>query len=130
MPRFERPRRPGRVRRAGPATGRSTRRCPGRSWRCRAGQALPSVDEAFGLVLVESLAAGTPVVAARSGACPEIVTDDLIGRLFEPDAADDPERWTDMGIIAGAGLVAGLPAGQSPTSSAGGEQLASTGASG
>ncbi len=53
---------------------------------------LPSVDEAFGLVLVESLAAGTPVVAARSGACPEIVTDDAIGRLFEPDDADDLAR--------------------------------------
>lgn len=46
---------------------------------------LPAVDEAFGLVLVESLAAGTPVVACRSGACPEIVTAPRLGRLFEPD---------------------------------------------
>ncbi|WP_430679435.1 hypothetical protein [Mesorhizobium album] len=28
--------------------------------------------------------------------------------LLWPDAPDDPERWADMGIIAGAGLVAGL----------------------
>ncbi|MBN9550273.1 MAG: hypothetical protein J0H31_15665 [Alphaproteobacteria bacterium] len=28
--------------------------------------------------------------------------------LIWPDAADDPERWADMSIIAGAGLVAGL----------------------
>ena len=50
---------------------------------------LPADDEAFGLVLVESLAAGTPVVAARSGACPDIVDDPRVGRLFEPgDAAD------------------------------------------
>jgi phosphatidylinositol alpha-mannosyltransferase len=46
---------------------------------------LPAVHEAFGLVLVESLAAGTPVVAARSGAVPEIVTSKGIGALFEPD---------------------------------------------
>jgi phosphatidylinositol alpha-mannosyltransferase len=46
---------------------------------------LPAVEEAFGLVLVESLAAGTPAVAARSGACPEILDSESIGRLFEPD---------------------------------------------
>lgn len=46
---------------------------------------LPSVDEAFGLVLIESLAAGTPVVAAHSGASAEIVTNSAIGRLFGPD---------------------------------------------
>jgi hypothetical protein len=28
--------------------------------------------------------------------------------LIWPDAADDPERWADTGIIAAAGLVAGL----------------------
>ena len=52
---------------------------------------LPAVEEAFGLVLVEALAAGTPVVAARSGAGPEIVTDE-VGSLFEPDDADDLVR--------------------------------------
>jgi glycosyltransferase involved in cell wall biosynthesis len=49
---------------------------------------LASLWEAQGLVLTESLAAGTPVVAARSGACPEIVSSDRVGRLFE---ADDEE---------------------------------------
>jgi glycosyltransferase involved in cell wall biosynthesis len=53
---------------------------------------LPSLNEAFGLVLLESLSAGTPVVAARSGGCPEVVTDDAVGRLFEPDDAADLER--------------------------------------
>jgi phosphatidylinositol alpha-mannosyltransferase len=53
---------------------------------------LPSVEEAFGLVLIESLAAGTPVVGARSGSVPEIVTDERLGRIFEPDDADDMAR--------------------------------------
>ena len=48
---------------------------------------LPSIEEGFGVALVEALAAGTPVVAARSGAGPEIVTDE-VGRLFEPDRRD------------------------------------------
>jgi phosphatidylinositol alpha-mannosyltransferase len=53
---------------------------------------LASVDEALGLVLAESLAAGTPVVAARSGGCPEIVSDERVGRLFAPDDEDDLVR--------------------------------------
>jgi glycosyltransferase involved in cell wall biosynthesis len=48
---------------------------------------LPAIWEPFGLVLVESLASGTPVVAARSGACPEIVDRPQVGWLFEEDDA-------------------------------------------
>lgn len=60
---------------------------------------LPAVDEPFGLVLIESLAAGTPVVAARSGACPEILGDDeWIGRQFEPDDAADLVRAMDEAL--------------------------------
>jgi len=53
---------------------------------------LPSNDEAFGLVLVESLAAGTPIVASRSGGAAEIVADQRVGRAFAPDDPDDLER--------------------------------------
>lgn len=37
--------------------------------------AVPSVGEAFGLVALEGMAAGVPVVAARSGALPEVLGD-------------------------------------------------------
>ncbi len=63
-----------------------------RAYRRAAVTVLPSDDEAFGLVLIESLAAGTPVVAARAGGCVEIVTDDGLGRLFEPGDAGDLAR--------------------------------------
>ncbi|MDQ3571554.1 MAG: glycosyltransferase family 4 protein [Actinomycetota bacterium] len=46
---------------------------------------LPAVGEAFGLVLVESLVAGTPVVAASDGGAAEIVDSGVVGRLFAPD---------------------------------------------
>jgi glycosyltransferase involved in cell wall biosynthesis len=43
---------------------------------------LPSSSEAFGLVLAESLACGTPVVGHADGAIPEVISDARIGRLF------------------------------------------------
>lgn len=50
--------------------------------------ALPSQAEAFGLVVVESLATGTPVVAAAEGGPAEILDRDGIGSLFaEADPA-------------------------------------------
>jgi phosphatidyl-myo-inositol alpha-mannosyltransferase len=45
--------------------------------------ALPSQGEAFGLVLVEALASGTPVVATARDGMREIVDRDGIGRLFD-----------------------------------------------
>lgn len=48
---------------------------------------LPSLHEAFGMVVVESFAAGTPVAAADHGALPELVGEGT-GSLFTPD---DPE---------------------------------------
>ena len=45
--------------------------------------ALPSVNEAFGLVIAEALACGTPGVASRGFGPEEILTDDHVGRLFE-----------------------------------------------
>lgn len=45
---------------------------------------LPSVAEAFGLVLTEALYLGTPIVATRAGGIPEIVDDGVDGILVPP----------------------------------------------
>ena len=46
----------------------------------------PSRTETLGLVLLEAMAAGCPVIAARSGGIPDIVTDGQNGYLFDPQA--------------------------------------------
>ncbi|WP_148618763.1 glycosyltransferase family 4 protein [Mariniblastus fucicola] len=46
--------------------------------------AVPSIEEPLGLVAVESLAAGTPVVATRTGGLPEIVKHQRCGLLVPP----------------------------------------------
>jgi glycosyltransferase involved in cell wall biosynthesis len=46
---------------------------------------LPSVQEGFGIVLLEAMAAGKPIVAARAGAIPEVMPH---GLLVEPENAE------------------------------------------
>ena len=59
---------------------------------------LPSAYESFGLVLLEALACGVPVIATRVGVAPEIIRDGMNGFLV----ARDPQQIADrMEQIAG-----------------------------
>ncbi|MDY6765998.1 MAG: glycosyltransferase [Candidatus Nanohaloarchaea archaeon] len=49
---------------------------------------MPSLIEAFGVVNIEALASGTPVIGAATGGIQDIVDDD-VGRLFEPGNPDE-----------------------------------------
>ncbi len=48
----------------------------------------PSRYESFGLVPLEAFVYGTPVVATRAGAIPEVVDDEKCGLLFDTESAD------------------------------------------
>jgi glycosyltransferase involved in cell wall biosynthesis len=58
---------------------------------------LPSVTEAFGLVLVEAMACGLPVIACRTHGPAEIVADGKTGWLIPPD---DQDSLTDVLVAA------------------------------
>lgn len=50
--------------------------------------ALPATEEAFGLVLAESLACGTPAVGTRDGGIPEVLGEEGVGVLHEGGAPE------------------------------------------
>ena len=65
------------------------------------------MDEGLGLVVAEALVAGVPVVGARSGGIPDLITDPEAGALVPPDEpaalADAIERVAeDPRFLAGA----------------------------
>jgi len=71
---------------------------------------LPSVEEGLGVVLLEALACGTPIVASRIGGIPEVLTPE-VGILVPPtdvdalseailQALNDEEQWQEMSLNA------------------------------
>jgi D-inositol-3-phosphate glycosyltransferase len=54
---------------------------------------VPSYNESFGLVALESEACGTPVVAARVGGLPTSVADGVSGVLVD---GHDPDHWAKV----------------------------------
>lgn len=69
---------------------------------------MPSRDEGFGLPALEAMACGTPVIAARAGALPEVVGDASL--LFDPTDADGLTEAVDR-LADDADLHATLSAG-------------------
>lgn len=52
----------------------------------------PSTTETLGMAMIEALASGLPVIAARSGASHEVVSEGEDGFLYDPDDAGDLVR--------------------------------------
>ncbi|WP_172148605.1 glycosyltransferase [Isoptericola chiayiensis] len=53
---------------------------------------VPSRSEAFGIVVLEAMRAGVPVVATNRGGVAEIVDDDVTGLLIDPEQSEDFAR--------------------------------------
>jgi L-malate glycosyltransferase len=66
---------------------------------------LASFDEPFGLVNVEAMAAGVPVVATRAGGVPEIIDDGVTGLLV--DVGNDVAMADAVGRLLGDDALAG-----------------------
>jgi UDP-glucose:(heptosyl)LPS alpha-1,3-glucosyltransferase len=66
----------------------------------------PSGYEAYGLVVLEALASGLPVIATRVGCAPDVVVDGVNGYLVEQDAAEIGER---MELLAATDLAEWRP---------------------
>lgn len=57
---------------------------------------LPSLYEPFGLVALEALAAGAPLIVARTGGLAELIVGTDAGLTFEPGNADDLARCVEL----------------------------------
>jgi glycosyltransferase involved in cell wall biosynthesis len=64
---------------------------------------LPSKTETLGLVLLEAMAAGCPVVACRAGGVPDAIEHGVTGFLFDPDNAESFASTVKQAYRSGAG---------------------------
>jgi glycosyltransferase involved in cell wall biosynthesis len=65
---------------------------------------LPSKTETLGLVLLEAMASGCPVVACRAGGVPDAVLDGHTGFLFEPTDPDGLVNTVKRALSGGTDL--------------------------
>jgi phosphatidylinositol alpha-1,6-mannosyltransferase len=70
---------------------------------------LPTVQEGFGLVFAEAMAAGLPVVACRVAAVPEVVEGGRTGMLVSPSDPEELAKAMET-LLTNAGLRAELGA--------------------
>jgi glycosyltransferase involved in cell wall biosynthesis len=70
---------------------------------------LPTVQEGFGIVFAEAMAAGLPVIACRAAAVPEVVEDRRTGLLVNPRSPEELAMAMET-VLRNDGLRAALGA--------------------
>ncbi len=55
-----------------------------------------STNEHFGILPLEAMLVGTPVLAANTGGPLETVVEGETGWLRDPEDPEDPEKWTEV----------------------------------